>query len=237
MTQYRNPPRPTVGYPENCGQDEKFPMGSDGGTDAAPLLAVQLDELRHRLRNQLQNMTSLISLQIQRASHPETIRALEDLRVRFAALTSIYIDLDDAGDEPIALEHFVPELARRIGELYDPKALHAISITMQPAALPHKRATLLGQIVVELVINIYRHAFAELDRAGQITIELVRDEDGHAVLVIADDGPGLRKPEAGRPHLGFRIVTGLAQALGGTFERTHDSGFVARVRFPLEVAS
>ena len=90
----------------------------DGQADA--LLATQMEELRHRLRNHLQNMISLMSLQIRRARNAETIAALEDLRARFATLTSIYIDLDDSSDRPIELDKFVPDLVRRIGELYDP---------------------------------------------------------------------------------------------------------------------
>jgi two-component sensor histidine kinase len=66
----------------------------------------QRDAPRHRLRDHLQNMISLISLQTRRARHPETIHALEDLRARFTALPSIYIDLGDAGDRPIALDQF-----------------------------------------------------------------------------------------------------------------------------------
>src|SRR2546430_4120519 len=129
-----------------------MPPEGEGGPES--LLAVQLDELRHRLRNHLQNMTSLISLQIRRAQHPETIEALEDLRVRFATLTSVYIDLDDASDQPIALDAFIPDLVRRVGELYDPKSRHKASVQIARAALAHKRAAILGQIVVELMMNV-----------------------------------------------------------------------------------
>jgi two-component sensor histidine kinase len=202
--------------------------------DPESLLAIQLDELRHRLRNHLQNMTSLISLQIRRAQHPETIEALEDLRVRFATLTSVYIDLDNASDREIALDRFIPDLVRRVGELYDPKSRHAASCRMTPVMLPHQRASILGQIVVELVMNIYRHAF--VDRPNG-TIEVTLERDGeHALLTIADDGPGLREPDPGRVHLGFRIVTSLSAALGGTFEWASGDGFSARIRFPLEAA-
>src|ERR1044072_7847330 len=90
----------------------------DGQADV--LLAAQMDELRHRLRNHLQNMTSLISLQIRRARNAETIAALEDLRARFATLTGIYIDLDDTSNRPMELDRFVSDLVRRIGDLYDP---------------------------------------------------------------------------------------------------------------------
>jgi len=207
-------------------------MPTDGELGSQSLLLVQLDELRHRLRNHLQNMTSLISLQIRNARHPETVQALEDLRVRFATLTSIYIDLDEASERPIALDEFIPDLVRRIGELYDPKSRHTISFALDATFLPHRRAAILGQIVVELVMNVYRHAFAERSN-GTIGIELILGDDAHAVLVISDNGPGLRAPDASRAHLGFRIVTSLASALGGTFERTSRNGFIARLRFPL----
>lgn len=210
-------------------------MPFEGEGTPESLLTIQLDELRHRLRNHLQNMTSLISLQIRRAQHPETVEALEDLRVRFATLTSVYIDLDNASDREIALEHFIPDLVRRVGELYDPKAQHAASCRMMSMSLPHNRASVVGQIVVELVMNIYRHAFTDRPK-GTIEVTLVRDGED-AVLSIADDGPGLREPDPARVHLGFRIVNNLSRALGGSFERVSREGFEARIRFPVDAAA
>ena len=200
--------------------------------EATLLLATQMDELRHRLRNHLQNMISLISLQIRRAQNEETIAALEDLRARFASITSIYIDLDDSSDHPIALEKFVPDLVRRIGDLYDPGGVHGATFRMTPLTLPGQRAAILGQIVVELVMNVHRHAFAART-GGTITVEL-GTTDGEALLVIADDGPGLRAAEKGRKHFGFTIVAGLAKGLSGTFEHESRDGLIARVRFPLD---
>jgi two-component sensor histidine kinase len=200
--------------------------------DDASLLTTQMNELRHRLRNHLQNMISLIGLQIRRAQSAEAIAALEDLRARFATLTSIYIDLDDSSDRPVALDRFVPDLVRRIGELYDPTAAHAAKFAMMPLTLPGERAAILGQIVVELTMNVYRHAFAERKR-GTIAIELSA-ADGEAMLAIADDGPGLCAPDGSRRHFGFTIVRGLAKGLGGTFEHESRGGLVAWVRFPLD---
>jgi two-component sensor histidine kinase len=232
MTQMWNPTHPTLraGLPD----ETKIEMPSDGGGTPEARLAVQLDELRHRLRNHLQNMTSLISLQIRRARHPETVEALEDLRVRFATLTSVYVDLDNASDHPIALDRFIPDLVRRVGELYDPKAHHRASFDMASVALPQRRAAVLGQIVVELVMNIHRHAFAGWSD-GDIDVALAVEGD-HAVLVISDNGPGMREPDPGRVHLGFRIVSNLSTALGGTFESMSQDGFSARVRFPLDAS-
>jgi two-component sensor histidine kinase len=203
---------------------------TNGGREA--LLLTQMQELRHRLRNHLQNMISLISVQIRRAENAETIAALEDLRARFAAITSIYIDLDDAGDQPIDLDRFVPDLVRRIGALYDPGETHAVTFDVVPLTLSQQRAALLGQIVVELAMNAYRHAFAART-GGTITVTL-RKVENDALLVIADDGSGLGEPEPGRKHFGFTIVNGLAKGLNGTFKLESRNGLVTRVRFPLD---
>jgi two-component sensor histidine kinase len=205
-----------------------------GDGPAEALLAVQMQELRHRLRNHLQNMTSLISLQIGRARHAETIQALEDLRARFSTLTSIYIDLDEASDAPIALDQFILDLVRRVRDLYDPNGRHAIRTAVATCTLPGQRAVILGQIVVELVMNVYRHAFAQ--RIGTLEVALTQD-GGQASLRIADDGPGLSEPDGSRTHLGFKIIANLAGALGGRFEYASRDGFIAWLRFPLHPAA
>lgn len=204
------------------------------GDDAA-LLVMQMNELRHRLRNHLQNMISLMSLQIRRARNAETIAALEDLRARFAALTSIYIDLDDASDHPIVLDKLVPDVVRRIGELYDPAGVHGVSCSIAPVTLPGKRAAILGQIVVELVMNVYRHAL-DGRHGGRITVTLAPVDASDAMLTIADDGPGLREPDRDRKHFGFTIVTGLAKGLGGSFDYESRDGLVTRILFPIDAA-
>lgn len=201
-----------------------------GDAEENALLVTQMNELRHRLNNHLQNMISLISLQVRRAQHPEAVAALEDLRARFATLTGIYIDLDNAKDEPVALDTFVPGLVRRIGDLYDPGGTHAARCTLAPMTLSGPRAAILGQIVVELVMNVYRHAFA--GRTGGTIAVTLGVEGGEAILSIADDGPGLSAPDQTRKHFGFTIVSGLAKGLNGTFTHESRNGLTARVRFP-----
>ena len=194
-----------------------------------PLSALEQDELRHRLRNHLQSMTSLINLQIRRARHPEAVRALEDLRARFGAIASIYVDVDDASERPIEIGALLTKFVRGTVELYDPMGRQTVSIDIVPVSVSGQRAVVLGQIMVELLINAYRHGTA--DRAGgRISITLTT-QDGEAMLAVADDGPGLIEPAHGPSA--FRTIASLARALGGTFTHENRDGFVARVQFPL----
>jgi two-component sensor histidine kinase len=197
--------------------------------DSAALSALERDELRHRLRNHLQNMTSLINLQIRRAHHPEAVRALEDLRARFGAIVSIYVDLDDPDGEPVAMDAFLAQFVRGITDLYDPMGRHTMAVDIAPIELSGQRAVLLGQIIVELVINVYRHGLA--DRAGGRASVTLTTRDGEALLTVSDDGPALAGlPE---PYFGFRMIASLTRSLGGTFTQESRGGFIASVRFPL----
>lgn len=197
------------------------------------LSALERDELRHRLRNHLQSLTSLINLQIRRAHHPETVQALEELRARFGAIVNVYVELDEASHEPIAIEAFLAKFVRGIVDLYDPIGRHAMAIDIAPVEMSGQRAVMLGQIIVELVINVYRHGLA--DRAGGRARVAFTAQDGEAMLTVSDDGPGATEP--GRPAFGFSMIASLARALGGTFEHESRDGFVARVRFPLAETS
>jgi two-component sensor histidine kinase len=122
---------------------------------------------------------------------------------------------------------------RRIGKLYDPGGAHTARFNVAPLVLPGSRAALLGQIVVELAMNVYRHAFAGRT-AGTIAVDLTTAGEDEAVLVVADDGPGLPEDVLRRKHFGLTIVEGLAEELGGSFGCANHDGLVARVRFPLD---
>ena len=175
----------------------------DGRPDA--LLATQVDELRHRLRNHLQNMISLISMQIRRARNEETIAALEDLRARFASITSIYIDLDDSSDHPVALEKFVPDLVRRIGDLLDacpPGPLRVLHVGGAGLTLPRYVAArrpgsrqvvlepdeALTELVRERLPLPWRSGISVRPVTGRDGLAAVRDGWAEAVVVDAFAG-------------------------------------------------
>jgi PAS domain S-box-containing protein len=206
---------------------------------------LQLRELRHRFKNHIQAMTSLVSLQARRARSPDAAEALEDLRARFEALATLYRDIDQEGQGEVPLRGFLTALAAKIGQLYDPSDRHHIACDVADVGLTHNQAAVVGQVLTELLINIYRHAFAGRE-GGSAMIRLVA-EQGWLELTVADDGPGTTKSDAGRGHLGLSIIASLARSLDGTFEHGSGQGaggqetggqgagggFTGRLRFPL----
>lgn len=189
----------------------------------------QAEELRHRLRNHLQSMVSLINLQIRRAKHAETVHTLEDLQARFSVM-SIHADLDGAHGAPMALDQCLARIAQGITALYDPMGRHTLSIELAPLALPGRRALVMGQILAELLILAYRQGGA--DRVGARLQVKLAAEGEDAILAVTDDGRAGREPSAG--DLGISMTAGFVRAVRGAFEHDRRAGLVGRVRFPIQ---
>jgi PAS domain S-box-containing protein len=215
----------------------------DGGTEVTHFIGIlapvddeeqgnKIVELRHRMKNHIQSLTSLVSLQSRRVEGEEARRSLEDLRARVDSLGAIFVELETGGSgEVVALDPFIKMLVKRLSQGFDPSESHRIVFDLAPLAIRRSRAAIVGQIVTELLINVYRHAFVD-EQAGTIRVSLRRD--GELVeLAVADNGQGLgEKPKT--KTLGLAIVSNLARSLDGTFEPMSSSGVVARLSFPLE---
>ena len=130
----------------------------------------------------------------------------------------------------MALDTFVPDLVRRIGDLYDPGGAHA---AMQRGGADAARQARRdpradrGRAGDERLPPRARRAERRHDHGRSRAVD-----ESDALLVIADDGPGLREPDKTRKHFGFTIVAGLAKGLGGSFEHESRGGLITRVRFP-----
>jgi two-component sensor histidine kinase len=159
------------------------------------------------------------------------VRALEDLRARFS-VTRIHVDFDEGGANSVALDQLLAKVAHDIAALYDPTGRHTLSVVLAPLALPGPRALIVGQILIELLINAYRHGLA--DRAGgKVWIELAR-YGADAILLVADDG--LAAADSEPAPFGLSMAANLARTIGGGFEPESRDSHVARVRFPLNGA-
>ncbi|GGE30025.1 signal transduction histidine kinase [Agaricicola taiwanensis] len=192
----------------------------------------RIAELRHRMKNHIQSLTSLVSLQSRRVEGEEGRRALEDLKARVDTLGAIFVELETSGTgDVVALDPFIKMLVKRIQQGFDPAENHRIVFDLVPLAIHRSRAAIVGQIVTELLINVYRHAFVD-QPAGTIRVSL-RQNGGQVELAVADNGSG-PGDKSKTKTLGLAIVSNLARSLDGTFEPMSSTGFVARLSFPLE---
>jgi PAS domain S-box-containing protein len=177
---------------------------------------VLLDEVHHRVKNNLQVITSLLSLQA-RGAPPEARVALADCRNRVHAMALTHQLLHENSDVTrLHVGEYLRRLARLLADSHRQSA-SLVSLRVEgadtPLYLDLPRAIPCGLLVNELVTNAYKHAFPD-GRRGTITVGLALDGDT-ARLRVSDDGVGLPPdfdPAAAR-SLGFQLVPLLVDQL------------------------
>ncbi|HTO00240.1 MAG TPA: PAS domain-containing sensor histidine kinase, partial [Microthrixaceae bacterium] len=216
-----------------------IPLISDGRVDGALVLIHDISELRsrdrllvskdatikeihHRVKNNLQTISSLLRLQGRRLTEPSAKAAIEESvrRIRSIALVHEVLSRED-GDE-VELGEILRPLTRMVEEgLTSPDRPLRVLISGDAGKLPSPVATSLAVILAELLQNVVDHAYppAKFDgpAAGEVKVDLAR-RVGFIDIVVADDGVGMDEPhtQTKSTSLGLSIVTGLVSELGGT---------------------
>jgi len=197
-----------------------------------------LQEVHHRVKNNMQVISSLLNLQIEKDTDPHFKEMISEsiARIRSMALVHEQLyraqslsELDLAG----YLETLVGKLAATMGE----SGRFTAEAQSEPIGLGINQAIPLGLIVNELVINAFKHAFVGREK-GHVSV-LARDEGSDISLTVEDDGIGL--PPGFNPEhalgLGWQIVTGLTAQIRGQIEIEsvqEGKGTVLRLTFPLQ---
>lgn len=192
-------------------------------------------ELRHQFRNQIQSMTSLVSLLGNRLPQGEGRNAFEDLRARFEAVTiGQSDDLQGDGptrDGPIAADRMLSRLIDRIVQLYDPRRTHQIDVAIAPFRTSPHRAGVLAQIAAELAIDLFRNGLSAGPGRAEIRTDLNRD----GVLTVRTAARGVSDaPAVASSDLGLAIIHALARSLDGSFERRVEGGLSSVTIIPPE---
>lgn len=191
---------------------------------------VLFKEIHHRVKNNLQQVASMIRL----AQAPAAMK--EDLTRRIVAMSAVHQHIYES--DQFGVLDAEAYLARVLAGLRD-SAPPGVQLhwRLAPLQLSPDQAIPLGLIVNEIVSNAFKHGFPN-GRAGDVRISLERPLEGNdAVLTVADNGVGMAETPAGGIGLGTRLISGLAQQLGGQVTVIRDNGVRTEVRFPAEVAA
>lgn len=179
---------------------------------------VLLREVHHRVKNNLQIVSSMLSLQSRTTDNPELQCVLRDCRARIGTIASIHEAL--YRDENLSLLRLDELFARVTSELRqalspDPRKVD-LSLQLAPIEVDIDAAIPAGLIVTELVSNALRHAFE--DGAGRISVVLDKGKGGGLRVRVADDGVGMPETVEESGTLGLRLVRGLVAQLDGELQ-------------------
>jgi two-component system, sensor histidine kinase PdtaS len=186
---------------------------------------VLLAEIHHRVKNNMQIISSLISLQSDYAADEHTIKMFKDSKDRIRSMALIHEKLYQSNDlSLIDFSDYIEVLAGRLLELYGVRNRIDLIVEADDMHLNIDTAIPCGLIINELVSNSIQHAFPK-DKQGKITINFKMNQDEY-VLMVSDDGIGF--PEnidfKNSESLGLQIVNTLTMQLGGYIELKRNNG-------------
>jgi PAS domain S-box-containing protein len=178
---------------------------------------ILLQEIHHRVKNNLQVIASLLSLQAGATEAPETRAALVEIQGRVKSMALLHQLLyENQSFAHVDLGDYLRELARHAITSTEVTNVN-VEFDLTPLKLDLHRAVPCGLLVNELLTNACKHAFPD-GRAGTVRLELhVPGESDMALLVISDDGVGLPEGFAlgQSTSLGLQLVPLLAEQFGG----------------------
>jgi two-component system, sensor histidine kinase PdtaS len=198
-------------------------------------------EVHHRVKNNLQTISSLLRLQARRLPQGEGRTALDEAERRIRSIALVHEILSRDPGEQVAFNDIVPHLVRMAEDaILAPDRTVEFHVSGDAGELPAAVATPLAVVLSELLQNAAEHAFCEPNVAdgvvGLVGVVLTRDDEALVAQVI-DNGVGL---PAGftlekTDSLGLSIVRDLVVSqLGGAMAMHNDDGTVVELRIPLD---
>jgi two-component sensor histidine kinase len=179
-----------------------------------------LREADHRIKNSLQLVASLLSLQRSRLSDPDAASALDSAIRRVIAVGEAHKALHQSSDlQHVNFADMLRDLCAHVGALNP--ALSFVCDCPAALKLDTARAIPLGLIASELLTNAAKHAYPE--GSGQILASVATDGD-RLLLTVADQGVGLPPGGVMRAGLGSSIVRSLAAQIGVELEQSSSAG-------------
>lgn len=191
-----------------------------------------LKEIHHRVKNNLQVISSLLDLQSGGVEDASALSALSDGqgRVRSMALIHQYLYQNDSIGR-IAFTTYAHDLAKQIGSVYKDQQVKLL-LEESDIMLDIDTAIPLGLILNELLSNAYKYAFSNTEKP-QLRIQLKENSSDHFELLVADNGPGLPDDFDAQKakSLGLRLVRRLSKQLYGSVTYSGDEGTAFCIRF------
>ncbi|HEY4086644.1 MAG TPA: sensor histidine kinase [Bryobacteraceae bacterium] len=175
-----------------------------------------LKEVHHRVKNNLQVICSLLSMQIDNAPGASCAAALNDAYSRVQAMSLIHEQIYQSESlSDLDFGEYVQALSQRLFATYcvDPVRI-GIELSVEPVRIDMQRAIPCGLILSELFSNALKYAFPD-GRAGVIRVSLRRIAAGRMELAVEDDGCGLPADLDWQttPSLGMQVVRTLSRQL------------------------
>jgi len=196
--------------------------------------SAMIQEVHHRVKNNLQTVAALLRMQIRRSDNEEANQILRDSVSRIFSMAVVHEYLSRSEGQAINLREVTQRIIQQIrqGTVSPEKTIHIVLESGHNLYLPARQATACALVINELLQNAVDHGY-ETRNLGTVSLRL--DDEGDQVsITISDDGaglpPGFEIEQSS--SLGLQIVKTLVEEdLRGQFEIRDTGGVQAAVRF------
>lgn len=196
-----------------------------------------LEEVHHRVKNNLQVIHSLLDLQVLKITDPDVVTMLRDSQNRIRSMSMIHQTLYQSHDfAQVDFQRFLGELLPNLMDSYGMVSGHvAIEVSANNIMLPINEAIPCGLIVNELVSNALKHGFPER-RRGTIRVMFGQQTNGELELAISNDGVDIPQEQnlERSGSLGLQLVQLLTRQLRGKLEIRRSNPICFTLRFSLD---
>lgn len=200
--------------------------------DDADIKAALLQELNHRVRNNLAAISGFLEMELSRAEPGSAQDVLQRATARVRSMAIVHDVLASHENQLAPFRDVAERLARTIQPFYDPHMQAEVTVTGDALLIPPEQVSPLAMVLNELLTNSFRHAFLP-GHTGTVDVTLT-DKTRTYQLVVQDSGIGLSSDQetAGR-RSGQQVVRRIVGSyLKGTCNWISDNGTTAIVEFP-----
>ncbi len=193
-----------------------------------------LKEVHHRIKNNMNTVAGIMSLQIETLKEPSALAALKDARSRVQSMVVLYDKLYRLEDlKELSFKEYISPLMDEIICNFPNRAIVKIEKNIESFMVDTKKTSYLGIIINELLTNIMKYAFTGRDN-GLITIS-ASTNDNRAMITVQDNGIGI--PESmditNSTGFGLQLVDMMARQLLGRIKIERDNGTKIILEFNL----
>jgi len=200
-----------------------------------------LKEIHHRVKNNLQTITSLLNIHMRSVTSDQAHQALEEVQTRVRALALVHHYLYESDDvRVVELRLFVGELCQVLHDTLSGAGRQVrIETDVHNITIASERAVPIALLITEAVTNAYKHAFPD-GRAGKISVAIRTLDETSALLTIGDDGVGhsagedLAATVAEGQGVGMSLISAFARQLGEELEISGPPGTTISLKLRLQ---
>lgn len=227
----------TIGIIHDVSEHRELELKMTKELEARDLL---LKEIHHRVKNNLQVVSSLLSLESDCVEDERAKSVFIECQTQVQSMSLVHEQIYRGSSlEGVEASGYFARLAEYLAGVHDAKARGIqIEVTATDLVLPIDAAMPLSIITTELVSNSFKHGFPD-SRGGCVSISLHRDDTSYE-FSVKDDGIGfaassMTSRTAGKNKgIGMDLIEALAGQLGGTMERRDSQGAHTVLHFPVK---